>query len=201
MSSKWATNAAVYCLILGSLLGVMSVSCCTLTLGQVRLSPHHNGVDSSFKVLVGDYIDLAKEQKIFFKRSVSVGFEDINDDAVIGLCHYGVSFREIDIDSAYWKRATAYSKRILVYHELTHCYCGRDHDYAAGKIYPEHDRPQIASTRKNPVLEGFQLSSNNGYFDDGCPITIMHPVIVEDYCARIHYSHYISEMFERCEAY
>jgi hypothetical protein len=38
-----------------------------------------------------------------------------------------------------------------------------------------------------------------GYYDDGCPSTFMHPVILDDFCVANHFSDYSKEMFNRCK--
>jgi hypothetical protein len=75
-----------------------------------------------------------------------------------------------------------------VYHELSHCACGRDHDHD-GKKYGDG-----TEDRKDPKRA-------DEFWNDGCPKSIMFPFIIEDSCTLSHYDQYIDEMFEKCVVY
>lgn len=155
------------------------------------LIPTHHGVEDDLKVYVKDYKDLANINHITFKNIVVMGFSDIDQGDIIGLCTYGLAFHQIDIDMRYWHSATETSRMSLMYHELTHCYCNRGHDWAKGKEYPSKSEDRLRA----------QLSENQGYYNDGCPTTLMHPILVGDSCTLIHYNDYVKEMFDRCDPY
>ena len=74
-----------------------------------------------------------------------------------------------------------------MWHELSHCYCERNHDYR-GKKY---DEGKAASSK----------GSGDSFYDNGCPRSIMYPIIVEDNCAWTYYDEYVQEMFENCVRY
>ena len=72
-------------------------------------------------------------------------------------------------------------------HELGHAYCGRAHDWFGGKRY------------KDP--EDKKSKTKEGYYEDGCPLSLMHPTIVETDCFMAHYYEYVKEIFENCNPY
>lgn len=166
-------------------------SCATVNIGKV--APEYDGIDKRVNYIVKEYEELAKIQGIRFYNPVTIGFKKINRDNIVGVCTYGITFREIDIDEDYWQRASETSKFILLFHELTHCLCNRGHDFAKNKKYPEKTIDKITE-------EVFQKLTKikNGYFDDGCPTSLMYPSVLDDDCTHAHYQEYIAEMFKRC---
>lgn len=176
-------KAIVYGLLLGGLVS------CAIVLNDLKLTPEYTGVDHDIAPYVNEWLELAKMDGLKFHNTVTIGFKDINQGNVIGICYYGMSFREIDIDRGYWRISSSMSKMALVYHELSHCYCDRDHDYGAGKLYGDG-----MEATKDP-------NKRDGFFGDGCPKSLMFPVAAGDYCTLMHYQDYINEMFERCDEY
>jgi hypothetical protein len=152
--------------------------------------------DPEIKVISDSYFDISKRFNLGFSRKVSIGFTKIPKDNVIGLCTFGKDFREIDLDADFWNRASWPSKVALLYHEMTHCYCTREHDFDGGTMYPDGSLRYILDrfTRNMP-----SPLKPEGYLDDGCPKSIMHPIIVDNYCFNKHYGYYIEEMFNRCD--
>ena len=146
-------------------------ACCTIDIGARRMSPRYKGVDPELTNYVNDYTSLAKQSGIVFTHKVTIGFTDIKDDYIIGLTNYGLGFREIDIDRQYWKGSSTMTRRILMYHELSHAYCYREHDFGEDRPYGE-----AKENRKNN-------HKGEGFFKDGCPISIMYPIIIEDDCS------------------
>jgi hypothetical protein len=172
-------------LILGIILAFTVVVFITQTRSGLppRFHPIHKGIAPQAQQLVNEYRILAAEHHINFAHNVTIGFVDIKVDNIIGVCYSRPDFREIDIDSSFWdKRASQLRQKALLFHELTHCFCGREHDYGDGK-------PYIGSEEK---------PTKAGYMQDGCPLSIMHPIVIDDYCMQLHYSYYIDEMFARC---
>lgn len=147
--------------------------------------------------IVDEFMWLSAQNNLEFHHSVTIGFKDINDGAVVGLCTYGGYFREIDIDRTYWNHSTNGTKIALLYHELTHCYCNRGHDYGKDLKYPESEAARIARAIQWK-LEG---GERPGYWDDGCPISLMYPVVVDNQCFRQHYAEYTKEIFDRCRPF
>lgn len=113
-------------IIIGLLLATLTS--CAITLGTMRWIPRYDGVDPEMISYVNEYLTLAKEHNIKFDDRVTVGFRDIHDGNAIGETIYAVGFREIDVDRNYWKNATKLTRMSLLFHELGHAYCGRDHN-------------------------------------------------------------------------
>lgn len=147
------------------------------------------------KVITNEFMQLSTRNHITFTHKVSMGFSEIERDSVIGTCSYRPTFREIDLDPRYWKRATWISKVALVYHEMTHCYCDRDHDHDEGEMYPDKSWKAILQNYFSNIPSPLKPS---GYLEDGCPKSNMHPVIMSDECFVKHYGYYVKEMFNRC---
>lgn len=166
---------------------------------EPKISPQYTSQisDPELKVIVDAYFDLSRRNNIVFGKNVSIGFSEIKREMVIGTCTYGQNFREIDLDSNYWKEATWNEKVALVYHELNHCYCGRAHDFDNGTMYPDNSIKYILQKFFSQIP--MTPMKPEGYLDDGCPKSLMAPVILSDACFEKHYSHYATEMFNRCE--
>ncbi len=160
---------------------------------SVKTAPEYKGVDPTAAPYVDKWLEMANERGIVFTNTVTVGFKNINQESskyrTVALCTRGDGFREIDIDRVAWDKSTETSKTTTLNHELSHCYCGRNHDYGDNKSYGD------AGNRKtgNTVDEGF--------FPDLCPISILYPMAVSDACVAIHGSWYGEEMFQRCKSY
>lgn len=180
---------------------ILLASCAKPPIRRTKITPDHPTEisDPQIKAIVNEFMDLSKRNNIKFKNNVSIGFTKINDGNVIGTCSYRMTFREIDIDIEYWKTATWISKTALVYHELAHCYCNRDHDFGDGTLYPDDSLAYLFQSWFKKST--FNLYRPEGYFEDNCPMSIMYPKIIDDYCFRVHYNEYVEEMFNRCDAY
>lgn len=179
-------------LILACLLIVCIFSCCSQR--RVKLTPEYTGVDPRAQHIIDEFMWLSAQNDIGFNRKVTVGFKTINNGDVVGLCTYGGLFREIDIDLSYWNHSTYTTKMTALFHELTHCYCRRGHDYGANLNYPESESARLFRALRWKVEGG----ERPGYWDDGCPVSIMYPVVLDDDCMHRHYNHYTKEMFDRC---
>lgn len=167
---------------------LMALVYCSINVMALRQSPEYKEVDPAVQPYVADYLRLAKEHGLSFDHTVTVGFKDINEGDAVGLTNYGVFFREIDIDKEYWSRSTRTSRIVLVWHELTHSYCGRDHDFN-GVEYG--DSEEVKKNKPKPEM----------MFDDGCPRSIMFPSVIPDACFIDHYLELVDEMFQDCETY
>lgn len=178
---------------------ILSLFSCAGPNGRFKVAPIHSMEikDPELKVLVNEFMDITARKNIKFKRKVSIGFADIKDGSTIGTCTYGGTFREIDIDEKFWKESNWINRTSLVFHELAHCYCGRDHDFDSGKMYPDSSFKYIFQNLYDTVSP-LKLE---GYMEDGCPKSVMHPKLMDEYCFRIHYNEYIDEMLNRCEPY
>lgn len=175
-------------LLHGMLLGLL-VSCCTINLSDIRLFPKYRGVDPAITPYANEYLAVAKQYGIKFDEQVSIGFMDIDKGNVVGECHYGNSFREIDVDKNYWIMSSETRKYVLLMHEMSHCYCNRPHGYGAKGRYDDKEKP------------GQFYKNKEGFFPDSCPLSLMFPVIVEDYCFTTHYQEYMDDIFKNCDPY
>jgi len=158
-----------------------------------------NITDPEIRTIVDEFFKLSARYNIRFTNNVTIGLSKINKGKAIGLCTYRSNFREIDLDSDYWEYASWEAKLAVTFHELTHCYCGRDHDFGDGRVYP--DDSWLSNIQEFIKKKLFPNSKLLGYFDDYCPESIMHPTIVNNSCFINHYSHYVEEMFLRCDPY
>ena len=165
-------------------------TCCSS--GKIR--PEHKGVDPAFKSYVEEYMWLSAQNNILFKKDVTIGFKSL-PEAAVGMCTYGGWFREIDVDPTYWKQTTKITHLALLFHELTHCYCDRGHDYGNGVNYPASSEARLKQAIKWMVEGG----PRPGFWDDGCPTSLMFPVVVDDICMKEHYREYTTEMFNNCK--
>lgn len=172
-----------------TLLLIISFSNCSCS--NVKLHPEYKGVDPKVQVLVNEYKDLAKKQGIVFDKEVTVGFKYMGGGTVIGRCTYGWGWREVDLDQWFWITSSDIVAKALLFHELTHAYCDREHDYSEGNYYPspaEIDDPDYVIPK-------------DGYYPDKCPLSIMYPIIVDEDCLKKHLEDYEIEMFNRCSPY
>lgn len=158
-----------------------------------KLTPEYKGVDPQLQHFVKEYKELAKTQGISFKHEVTIGFKDLSHmeaGTVCGLTTYGAGWREIDIDPYFYNNSTETTNQILLFHELTHAYCYREHTWGNNDKYPEYSTWH----GKEPT---------EGFYTDGthCPLSIMYPYILDDFCAIVHYGNYVTEMFRNCQPY
>lgn len=168
-----------------NMLLLLFVASSLTTCSSTRLTPKYKDVDPGLEPYTLNYIKLAKDHKITFYNKVTMGFNDL-PYPIIGRCYYGIGFREVDIDKNFWKNASEITRMALIDHELTHCYCERSHDFAKDK---EYEDPNKAWKIGKPT---------EGFFPDGCPLSLMYPQITDDGCTMFHYQEYMDEMFQRC---
>lgn len=179
------------------LAAIVSLTSCSSLFPDIKFSPQYPGVDPQVQYLVDEYVKLSELNRLIFDKKVTVGFKKINRGNVIGICTFGSNWREIDLDVDFWEYNSDTERLALVFHELTHCYCARAHDWAAGHSYPSTESARIKEA-KIWLNDG---GPRPGYLEDGCPSSLMHPVVVEEECVLTHYDYYISEMFDRCQPY
>jgi hypothetical protein len=161
----------------------------------IKTKPDYEGVDPRTQKLVDEYLWLSTQYHIKFYNKVTIGFRNINEGKVVGFCSNGGFFREIDLDINYWNNSTNTTRTALLFHELAHCYCGRDHDYGKDLKYPETE----ALRRERALQWLIEGGPRPGYWDDGCPVSLMYPMVVDNECMRTHYREYTEEMFDRCK--
>lgn len=170
---------------------LFSIVSCTMVLTDARIVPRYHGVDPQLSGYVNEWLLLAEIEGITFKRSVSVGFTDIDRKfdhnlVAVAQCNYSVFFREIDVEPKYWEMMSNISRFVTMAHELTHCYCGRSHTFGAGIEYRR---------------DGKGHYQKEGFFEDGCPISILYPEVLPDSCTINHLPYYLDEMFRGCRPY
>jgi len=151
-------------------------------------------------------MELAVVRGIVFNRDVTMGFANTQSDAsggVIGICTYGHRWREIDIDEKFFKSRGYLQTKALIFHELTHCYCNRNHTYGSKTRiqYPDGIFEKIIEKLRTEIDETEIPETERPYFEDGCARTLMHPVVVSSTCMFNHYDHYVDEMFNNCRVW
>lgn len=126
---------------------------------------------------------------------LTAGFGPIGkNSSTVGVCRrLGPNKVEIEIDEMYWPFVSMDTQDALIYHELTHCLCGRDHNYK-NITYPEaRDGVRMPNPNWNE-----RQRSKHGYFKDGCPKSLMHPRLPSEYCLEVYMNYYWDEMFDGC---
>jgi hypothetical protein len=168
---------------------VFQAACAEITL---RTTPSFFGVDERTQPYVDEYLALSTQNNMHFSHAVSIGLKRLNMGAVVGLCSDGGYFREITIDDSYWARSNDLGKEAVLLHELTHCYCDRGHDFE-GVEYPESDVEKFWDNFVGNFRPKF------GYYDDGCPKSMMFPAIIPEKCLINHNEEYKKELFVGCK--
>lgn len=157
--------------------------------------PEWTGIDSRAENIYQQYIKLSTDNHIVFHKPITIGFKKINTGNIIGVCYPNDTFREIDIDINFWNNSKLSEKTALLFHELSHCLCGRDHDYGNGQEYPEVNEFNLKSLFLKDSTE------RSGYLNDECPMSIMAPILLSKSCFLKHYDFYTKEMYHRCDAW
>ena len=171
------------------LIFISSQYCCGF-----RERPDFEGVDPRTTTYVDEFYRQADLRDIRFQHKISIGFQKLKDDNELAECREYKTFKEIVINSNRWNRLDEITRLMTLFHELGHYSCGRDHDFN-GLRYPEIKdlmAPEVLPHRKNHRL---------GYFLDGCPQSLMYPIIVDDTCSMPHYQEYLEELFRNCKPY
>lgn len=158
-----------------------------------------DNIDPNLAPLINEYksqlSDKLKLPKISIAPRLTAGFSDKFDDTeTVGICKsWYDNDSEIEILKSFWEKSDEKTRAVLVWHEVTHCVCNRNHTHAGG-AYPEPKDGLFSLTG----LSGAELEKK-GYFSDFCPTSIMHPYILSHYCIVKHWDHYKLEMLEGCE--
>lgn len=113
-----------YHLSVFSLLLLLLVSCDDLFDGG-------EGVDEELQPYIDAFVDEAASRDIaidFDSIQISAQLMFIRQRGVAGLCRRNQDpTNAIEISSSYWSRATELEREFVVFHELGHCYLGREH--------------------------------------------------------------------------
>ena len=141
---------------------------------------------SNGKVTVADFSKLS----IKFKKYPPA---DSDGRIILGTCNYGFGVwnNYITFNEDWWKNkyVSDLERWVTFVHESGHCVLNREHPYeldALGSLLLKIDRFL--------VLAGVKKSSY--FLEDGCPITLMNPTIVNLYCINKHYTYYLKELYE-----
>lgn len=167
----------------------------------VKKGPEFVGIDDQIKKYYDEYILLSKRYHVVFSKRPTIGLKKITDKAtifgtaVIAQCRRSEEFQEISVDTKFWDKSDEKERRMTIFHELGHCMCGRDHDYAEGKFYQEKIVEQIIDY----IWQRASFQVPEGYYNDYCPKSLMHPIIPDDSCLRKHYNGYLKELFTLCK--
>ena len=191
MTNMFRLFIKVY-VILAMVLAITAVRSCSES--HEKTEPEYHGVDPTLQPIVDQYLRISSDNNVVFSNQVTLGLKNINEGGAVGICNYGKNWREIDVDKGYWERSSEVTHYALLFHELTHCYCGRDHDYGEEKMYKT-----VKELRKEN--EAGIKHAGGGFYEDNCPTSLMYPIVVDDECMIAHYKEYVKEMFNRCEPF
>ena len=158
---------------------------CNFSLFKVKWLPQFKGVDPKVQSYTDEFFDLSVLYGINFNHRVTIGFDNINIPNVIAQCQYGVGFREIVIDSTYWKDLDSVDRTMVLEHELGHCYCNEGHQF--GKNHTKYSEDGV--------------SPQEGFFGDSCPKSLMYPYNMYQGCVYRHLPEYLDDLFENCNPY
>ena len=108
----------------------------------------------------------------------------------VGYCAYKLfGFKNlIKIDIKYWKKASEIRRRNLIHHELGHCLMHLGHSAPDGTWL---------DWIRRKFIEWGIIKKSRIYLEDACPISLMHPYLVGEWCTAKHNKYYIKELFDR----
>ena len=168
---------------------------CTST---ISLEPVVNPVvDENLQVYLDGFVS---ESKGLIKKEdvqrISLGFKKYkknkDDDLyVVGTCYWYSG--EITINEEWWKYAFPLERKEVVYHELGHCVLFREHT--------ESTETKGFWAWIERVLFKIGILEQKGYFEDGCPMSMMHPRTIDSGCMTTHYVGYIDELYKNSGLY
>jgi hypothetical protein len=115
----------------------------------------------------------------------------------IGLCYYPMfgNKGKIEIDTNFWVQASETKRRGLMWHEFGHCVCGLGHSVEIEQLEP------------NWLIKflhrlGVKTARNRGfYLNDGCPKSLMHPLLPSEECLEKHWESYKSQIIKSCRPF
>lgn len=176
-----------YLKLLTFIVATMAISCATVGDDLYRPSPIHKSVDPNFQEYLEDFKLMNPEKaKAWQQYKITIGFYDFKD-SIAGVCFYfPKNIREISINPKIWSRSNYEERWELITHELAHCLCNRDHTWKGGKY------KEVAEE------DGVSRTEANGYFSDGCSMSIMHPRMQGYYCVGTHELEYKSDILNEC---
>lgn len=130
----------------------------------------------------------------YFDQHVQITFHDniakeIDHKNAIAVCYQQLVFPlKIQIEKEWWYRTGDYEHWSVVYHEAGHCVCHLDH------------------TSDTDSEWFFDLLAHHGvraihapWMADGCPKSLMYPIVVGQDCVIRHEDEYVKELFAKCQ--
>lgn len=91
--------------------------------------------------------------------------EEIHEENIAGTCSVGgrTTFRDVVVDQSFWENSSHLSREFIVFHELGHCFLGRDHteDCLDNRTYASLMRSGLGSCRDN-----YNFSTRDFYLDE-----------------------------------
>jgi len=127
------------------------------------------------------YLNVADELKPYFIRfegeGLSRGFqvdltspgiageiEEISEENVVGQCYQSThNPNRVLIDSKFWEAATDQYKEFIVFHELGHCFLGREH---LDDAYPNGQCVSLMRSGLGDCWDLYNNRTREGYVDE-----------------------------------
>lgn len=148
--------------------------------------------DPTIQAYVNDFLKKANTVLPKSKRiKLTSGFVEFKGDTVGECTTYTDHTGEIRIDRSAFDHYSEIQKRVLIFHEATHCFCGRKHTHKYG-MYKASPVDPIGETDEKTL-------KHLGYYSDLCPTSIMYPRVLDADCALSHWADYEKEMLEGCQ--
>ena len=170
-----------------NLLFVLALAITVIVQQNQKVVKNTKEPDKDVQTFVNDFKGLMKEvidESVI--DSVKITMADIQSPKV-GLCWPGANPRMINLDAEAWRGYSELQKEVLIFHELAHCTCDLDHAHFRG-TYPE--KPAVPFEKEHRIKAGF--------LEDGCPVSIMYPKVLDLICYQKHRGHYRYELNLRC---
>lgn len=174
------------------LLSLIFVVACTSLGKKDGFDQEFQGVAPEMRPYVKDFVELVgPHYRKDALKNLSIGIRALNEGEVVGLCKLFTTNggAEILIDRSFWDVNGSEKREALMLHELGHCLCFLRHEHFEGSYKDDGDEDSTESGKLK-----------KGYFDDNCPVTLMHPNVLSANCYRTHRNHYRWELRTRCNA-
>lgn len=173
--------------ILLLILIILSFNSCSV-FNSFRITKQYPNIEHDFIQYI-DYFVVSSDGKVTWDDfdNFTMGFSQYPSDSnVIGTCY--PLLNEVSINQDWWEYSSTPNKRLaVVFHELGHCILKRNHT-----AMPDNDGfVHILET----IAFKFGFLKEKSTIKDGCPASIMNPVVLSDECLDWHYRYYIKELF------
>jgi hypothetical protein len=146
--------------------------------------PNFSGIDDAVLKYYNKFLAINDFKNL---EKLTIGFLPLGNK-YNGFCFtFKDGFKEVILDSEYWKISFELEKEMLIAHELGHCLCNRDHT-------SEEDIKWYNEIFYRAISEKI-----NGFLYDGCPDSLMHYSDFSENCYLKHYIYYWNEMQDNCK--